>query len=86
MKVSFPNMENIGMDMNAVKAVQYFIKKAKFIHDIQTAEGIVRAYERDLTLSDFSHAYSVFIYFLFKSDFSQFPWKFQINVVENKST
>lgn len=33
--------------MNAVKAVQYFIKKAKFTDDIQTAEGIVSAYERN---------------------------------------
>ena len=39
--------KNIGMYMNAVKAVQYFIKKAKFIDDIQTAEGIVRACERN---------------------------------------
>ena len=30
-----------------VKAVIYFFKKAKFTHDIQTAEGIYRAYERN---------------------------------------
>ncbi|GAB4326780.1 MAG: acyl-CoA dehydratase activase-related protein [Promethearchaeota archaeon] len=29
----------------AVRAVQFFLKKAKYIEDIQTAEGIVRAYE-----------------------------------------
>lgn len=31
-----------------VKAVIYFLKKAKLINDIQTAEGLFRAYERNL--------------------------------------
>ncbi|MHA1292520.1 MAG: acyl-CoA dehydratase activase-related protein [Promethearchaeota archaeon] len=31
----------------AVKAVIFFLKKAKYIEDIQTAEGIFRAYERN---------------------------------------
>ena len=30
----------------AIKAVQFFLKKAKYIEDIQTAEGIFRAYEQ----------------------------------------
>lgn len=30
-----------------IKAIQFFLKKAKYIEDIQTAEGIFRAYERN---------------------------------------
>ncbi|GAH97437.1 unnamed protein product, partial [marine sediment metagenome] len=32
---------------NAVRAVITFLKKAKLLADIQTAEGIFRAYERN---------------------------------------
>ena len=31
----------------ALKAVRFFLKKAKYLEDIQTAEGIFRAYERN---------------------------------------
>jgi len=31
----------------AIKAVQFFLKKAKHVEDIQTAEGVFRAYERN---------------------------------------
>ncbi|MHA1272802.1 MAG: acyl-CoA dehydratase activase-related protein [Promethearchaeota archaeon] len=35
----------INLYRNAVKAAIFFLKKAKYIEDIQTAEGIFRAYE-----------------------------------------
>lgn len=39
--------KNLLLYTKAVKAVQYFIKKAKFVEDILTAEGLIRCYERN---------------------------------------
>ncbi len=36
----------LALYSKAVKAVMFFLKKAKYIEDIQTAEGIYRAYEK----------------------------------------
>ncbi|MHA1734409.1 MAG: acyl-CoA dehydratase activase-related protein [Promethearchaeota archaeon] len=45
--VSLLNPKSLFLYSKAVKAVQFFLKKAKYIEDIQTAEGIYRAYERN---------------------------------------
>ena len=37
----------LAFAQKAIKAVQFFLKKAKHVEDIQTAEGIFRAYERN---------------------------------------
>ncbi|MBD3255405.1 MAG: hypothetical protein GF383_09945 [Candidatus Lokiarchaeota archaeon] len=37
----------LSLISNAIKAIKLFLKKAKYIEDIQTAEGIFRAYERN---------------------------------------
>ena len=37
----------LALYSKALKAVKYFLKKAKYLEDIQTAEGIFRAYERN---------------------------------------
>lgn len=39
--------KNLFLYTKAVKAVQYFIKKTKYIEDISTAEGLIRCYERN---------------------------------------
>ncbi len=39
--------KNLFLPSNFVKAVIFFFKKAKLLEDIQTAEGIFRAYERN---------------------------------------
>lgn len=42
-----PPKNSLTLYSNAVKAVIFFLKKAKFLNDIQIAEGIFRAYERN---------------------------------------
>lgn len=37
----------LSFTQKALKAVKFFLKKAKYLEDIQTAEGIFRAYERN---------------------------------------
>ncbi|MFX1258765.1 MAG: hypothetical protein ACFFAN_12970 [Promethearchaeota archaeon] len=43
-----PDSDNkLVLYSKTLKAVKFFLKKAKFLEDIQTAEGIFRAYERN---------------------------------------
>lgn len=42
-----PKKNRLALYSNMVRAVIFFLKKAKLLSDIQTAEGIFRAYERN---------------------------------------
>ena len=46
-EVSGPKVNKLKLYAKAPKAVVFFLKKSKYVEDIQTAEGIFRAYERN---------------------------------------
>ncbi len=46
-EIAPPKNNKLALYSNAIKAVISFVKKAKLLNDIQTAEGLFRAYERN---------------------------------------